>query len=558
MEGDIFLQVSVLLTVTVFIAFIIRLLRQPLMVSYIVAGIICGPMFLNIVQGGQETFKAFSQFGVVLLLFILGLSLDLNYLKKIGKTALIAGIGQVLFTFIFGFWILIGLRLSIASSLYLAIAITFSSTIIIIKLLNDKKDTDTVYGRNTIGLMVVQDIIAIVIMLGIGIAKEPEQLLNSIVIFSLKAVFLTTLFIILSKYILPKILKKISDSGEFIFIFTIAWCFLVASVVHFLGFSIEIGAIAAGLSLGSSTFQTQIISRIKPLRDFFIVIFFVILGSQMNLGNFDEIIIPGLILSIFILIGNPLILYLIFRFSKFTRRNSFLAGITAAQVSEFGFVLLFIGEQSGQVQGKEISVFTVVALTTIFTSSYLITYNNKLYDFISPFFRLFKKDKHQQKETTEKTHKIWIFGCHRMGLKISKALQEKGQNFAVVDANSRTISKLIKKNIPAFFGDIADVEFLDSLYLKKAKLLILTTPDPHDQKTLISFAKKENPKITIVSNLHHYKHAEDLYDIGADYVIMPHLLAGQLMEKVIKNGTWKKSNLKKLRLEQLAEIENDF
>ena len=127
-----------------------------------------------------------------------------------------------------------------------------------------------------------------------------------------------------------------------------------------------------------------------------------------------------------------------------------------------------------------------------------------------------------------------------MGLKISKAIQEKGQNFAVVDANSRTISKLIKKNIPAFFGDIADVEFLDSLYLKKAKLLILTTPDPHDQKTLISFAKKENPKITIVSNLHHYKHAEDLYDIGADYVIMPHLLAGQLMEKVIKNGTWKK------------------
>ena len=314
MEGNIFLQVSVLLAVTVSIAFIIRLLRQPLMVAYIVAGIICGPMFLNIVQGGQETFEAFSQFGVVLLLFILGLSLDLNYLKKIGKTALIAGIGQVLFTFIFGFWILVGLQFSLASALYLAIAITFSSTIIIIKLLNDKKDTDTVYGRNTIGLMVVQDIIAIVIMLGIGIAKEPEQLLNSLIIFSLKAVFLTVLFIILSKYVLPKILKKISDSGEFIFIFTIAWCFLVASLVHLLGFSIEIGAIAAGLSLGSSTFQTQIISRIKPLRDFFIVIFFVILGSQMNLGNFDEIIIPGLILSIFILVGNPLILYLIFRF----------------------------------------------------------------------------------------------------------------------------------------------------------------------------------------------------------------------------------------------------
>ena len=145
-----------------------------------------------------------------------------------------------------------------------------------------------------------------------------------------------------------------------------------------------------------------------------------------------------------------------------------------------------------------------------------------------------------------------------MGIKISQALQEKGQNFAVVDANSRTVGKLRKKDIPAFFGDIADVEFLDSLHLRKAKLLILTTPDPHDQKTLISFAKRENPKITIISNLHHYKHAEDLYNIGADYVIMPHLLGGQLMEEVIKNGTWKKSNLKKLRAEQLAEIETDF
>jgi Kef-type K+ transport system membrane component KefB len=558
MEGNIFLQVSLLLAITVSIAFFVRLLRQPLMVAYIVAGIVCGPMFLNIVHGGKETFEAFAQFGVVLLLFILGLSLNLNYLKKIGKIALIAGVGQVLFTFVFGIFILLGLNFSFTSSLYLAIAITFSSTIIIIKLLTDKKDTDTVYGRNTIGLMVVQDIIAILIMLGIGIAKEPDQLINSVFLFGLKAVLLTGLFIIAAKYILPKILKKISDSGEFIFIFTIAWCFLVASLVHMLGFSIEIGAIAAGLSLGSSPFQPQIISRIKPLRDFFIVIFFVILGSQMNLTNLEHIVLPGLILALFILVGNPLILYLIFRFSKFTRRNSFLAGVTAAQVSEFGFVLLFVGEQANQVHGDEISVFTVVALVTIFISSYLITYNNKIYDFIAPLFRLFKKDKYKQPEAHLKKYDIWVFGCHRMGIKICKALQEKKANFAVVDANSNTVEKVNKMGIPAFFGDMSDVEFLDSLHLKKAKLLILTTPDPHDQKTLISFAKRENPNLIIICNLHHYKHAGDLYTIGADYVIMPHLLGGKLVEEMIVNDNWKKLNLTKLRYQQSKEIELDF
>lgn len=558
MEENIFLQISVLLGITVSIAFLLRLLRQPLMIAYILAGIVGGPMFLNIIHGNKETLEAFSQFGVVLLLFILGLSLNLSYLKKIGRIAFIAGIGQVLFTFVFGFLILLGLNFSVNSSIYLSIAITFSSTIIILKLLNDKRDNDTIYGRSTIGLMIVQDLIAILLMIGIGLAKEPAQLANSLLFFILKAIVLVSVLIAVSKYLLPKILKKISNSGEFIFIFTITWCFLLANIVHLLGFSVEIGAIMAGLSLGSSPFQLQIISRIKPLRDFFIVIFFIILGSQMSLDNLSHIILPGLVLSFFILVGNPLILYLIFRFSKFTRRNSFLAGLTAAQVSEFGFILLFVGQQSGQIQGDEISVFTIVALTTIFISSYLITYNNKIYDIIAPFFRFFKPDKHSQSEEQEEIYDTWVLGCHRMGLKACKALEEKNTPFAVADFNSKTVEKLNKMKIPAFFGDISDVEFLESLPLEKTKLIILTIPDPHDQKTLISFVKRENPGVTIISNLHHYKHGEDLYSTGADFVIMPHLLSGQWLERIIKKDELKKANLKKLRKKQSTEIKFGF
>ncbi len=558
MEENIFFQVSVILGITIFIAFIIRLLRQPLLVAYIVAGIFCGPLFFNLINGSEKIFDSMAQFGVALLLFMIGLSLNLNHLKKIGKISFVAGIGQVLFTFIFGFFILSLIGFEKISATYLAIAITFSSTIIITKLLSDKKDTERIYGRYTIGLMIVQDLIAIAIMIFLGFSGKENEGAEILLPLLAKAFFLIFFLIGLSKYLLPIIMNRVAQSSEFLFIFTVSWCFGIASFVHWLGFSVEIGAIAAGITLGSSPFQMEIASRIKPLRDFFIILFFVILGSEMVVSDMRSILIPGIVLSLFILIGNPLILYLIFRFFKFTRRNSFLAGLTAAQVSEFGFVLLFTASQLGHVNSYEFSVFTVVAITTIFISSYLITYNNQIYGFLSPIFHLFGKDKNHQKDERAEIFDVWIFGCHRVGKKICEILQKKKIKFATVDLNPKTIAKLREKNIPAFFGDASDVEFLETLPLNKSRLVILTAPDPEDQKTLLSFISRFRPKPIFISNLHHYKQLEDIYQLGADYVVLPHFLGGKWLAEFLEKNLFDKKILKNLKKEQLKEMRSDF
>ncbi|MBT4350231.1 MAG: sodium:proton exchanger [Candidatus Magasanikbacteria bacterium] len=555
MVDNIFLQISVLLGLTVSIAFVIRLLRQPLMIAYIIAGIIAGPLFLNVISSGHGSFDAFAELGVVLLLFVVGLSLNFSYIKKVGRVAMIAGVGQVLFTATFGWLILNALGFNGIHSLYLAIAMTFSSTIIIIKLLSDKKDLETVYGRYTIGLLLVQDLIAIFIMIMIKTTGLGDSLVTSISSLFIKGVIVASIVYFLAKVVLPPLLNRVAKSAEFLFLFTVAWCFGIASLVHWFGFGLEIGAVIAGISLGSSPYSLEISSRIKPLRDFFIVIFFIILGSQLGVANIPDIIVPGLILSAFILIGNPLILYILFRLTKFTRRNSLLIGSTAAQVSEFGFILLFTGQQAGIVSTNDITIFTMVALITIFISSYTISYNEKLYKVLKPILSIFGKDSRQQKEDKEKTYDVIVIGYHRIGWKICETLVNSKKTFAVVDYNPEVIKSLKGRGIHAYFGDVADVEFLNELPLKKAKLIISTIPEADDQITLIRHIRKENKqKPYIIGNLFHSAQVEDLYAAGADYVMMPHLLGGHWIADIVTKKPWTKRTFGTLKREQKKEM----
>jgi Kef-type K+ transport system membrane component KefB len=445
-----------------------------------------------------------------------------------------------------------------SSAIYLAMALTFSSTIIIVKLLAEKKDTESVYGRYTIGVMVVQDLVAIFIMMVVTSVGKGNDLWLEIGTLVGKIFILLGFVGVMARYVVPKILDKVAKSDEFLFIFTITWCFGIASLLYWMGFSLEIGAIIAGLTLGSSPYQSEIASRIKPLRDFFIIIFFIILGSEMSLANISNIWGVGVILSIFILLGNPFILYSVFRALKFTRRNSFLSGVTAAQVSEFGFVLLIVGRNSGHIAGTELEVFTIVALITIITSSYIITYNGQVFDFLKPLFDLFGADKHRQKEELSEKYDVLVFGYHRIGWKVCEALAEKEIKYAVVDYNPEAVKRLKSRNIPAFFGDVRDVEFLETLPLNNAKMIVSTIPDHDDQLTLFKHVRKTNKKIILIGNLYHNTYLDDLYESGANYVMMTHLLGGQWISDIIKGSPWTEKTFNDLRKEQKQEMQLRF
>jgi len=555
MIDNIFLQISVILGITVSIALIMRLLKQPLIVAYIIAGLVAGPLFLNLVHGGEAFFETFAQFGIVLLLFIVGLSLNFEHIKKVGTSVLWGTLFNFLLTVFLGACLLLLLKFSLLASIFLAVAVSFSSTIIVVKLLADKKDLETVYGRYIVGMLLLQDIIAVIIMIFLNTASRVNvSWYEKILLVTGKTVVLAVVVVMLARFILPKLMDKIARSGEMMFIFTIAWCFGVASLVYWSGLSLEIGAIIAGISLGASPYQPEISSRIRPLRDFFIVLFFIVLGSELQFGDLNKAIMPAILLSLFVLFVDPIILYISMRMIGHTRRSAMLASITSAQVSEFGFILVFKAREFGYLQGTELAVLTLVALITIVSSSYLITYNESIYRFFIPLLNRFGKDKNQAKEEEKEIYEAWVFGYHRIGWKVCEALAAKKIKYAVVDYNPEAIRKLKHRGIPAFFGDASDVEFLENLSLEKAKLVIFTIPEADDQKTVISHIRHLNSKAIIIGNLYHSDYLDDLYEAGANYVMMPHLLGGQWVAEVLREYSWNEKTFVKLRTEQKEEM----
>jgi len=554
MTENIFFQITIILGITVSIAFVMRLLRQPLVVAYIIAGLVAGPLFLDLFGNSAAFFETFAQFGIVLLLFLVGLSLNFNYIRRVGKAVIVTTLVHFLFAGILGLILMMFLDFGFVSALFLSISVSFASTIIVTKLLADKKDTEAVYGRFTVGILLVQDIVAIILMIFLTTHQEGAIWYQTFLTVASRGMFILAVIVLMAKYLLPYLMDKVAKSGELLFIFTIAWCFGVASLVYWAGFNIEIGAIIAGLSLGASAYQPEICSRIKPLRDFFIVLFFVVLGSELRLGQIQDSIGPALILSAFVLIVDPILLYFVMRWLKYGRRSAVLAGLTAANVSEFGFILVFKGQELGYLNGNELGVLTLVALVTISISSYFIVYNEQIYRFLLPLLNKFGSDTKQKEETLNKEYPVWVFGYHRIGWKVCEALSKKGIEYAVVDFNPDSISKLKRRGIPAYFGDAADVEFLETLHLDKAKLIISTIPEPDDQKTMIIHVRRTSDKPVIIANLYHNTYLEDLYEAGANYVMMPHLLGGQWIAEVLTHHSWTKETFKKLRFEQKDEM----
>ncbi|GAG16612.1 unnamed protein product, partial [marine sediment metagenome] len=254
-----------------------------------------------------------------------GLNLNPRIIRDVGKVSLVTGVGQVIFTSLIGFFIGQLLGFSTMTSIYIAIALTFSSTIIIMKLLSDKGDMETLYGRIAIGFLIVQDLIVIIILMIISSIPAGIDFTTLALETVLKGTGLLILLFLISVYIFPRLTKSIAKSQEFLLLFSIGWCFAISSLFYYLNFSIEAGALVAGITLSLSPYHYEISSKMKPLRDFFIILFFILLGSQMVFTNISQYIIPVLIFSAFILIGNPLIVMVLMGLMGYTKRNSFLA-----------------------------------------------------------------------------------------------------------------------------------------------------------------------------------------------------------------------------------------
>jgi len=533
---DLFVELSMIIGITALISGFMKLLRQPLIIGYI-SGIIVGPYFLNIIYS-TGTISILSQIGIALLLFIVGLGLSPKVIKEVGKVSLITGVGQVLFTTLIGFFICKMFGFSTIVSLYVAVALTFSSTIIIMKILSDKSDMKTLYGRIAIGFLIVQDLIVILILMFVSSVSAGFNLTDMLFGTLLKGFGLLVLLFLIGVYVLPGLTKFIAKSQEYLLLFSMSWCLLLASLFHYLNFSMEIGALLAGFTLSLSPYRYEISCRMKSFRDFFIVLFFVLMGSQMIFADVTLYIVPIIILSSFILIGNPLIVMVLMGMLGYTRRNSFFAGLTVAQISEFSIILIALGVKVGHLTNEILALVTSVGLITIAGSTYMMLYSNKIYSHISKYLKIFERKGRkvdEQKFHELEDYDIILFGYNRIGYDLLKYLKKTRSKFLVVDYDPETILNLAKEGIDCRYGDGGDSEFLNELSFSKIRMIISTIPDFDTNLLLINRIKEHNDKAIIIVVSTDIDKSIELYNNGATYVIMPHFLGGQHTTTLIEN-----------------------
>ena len=545
MEHMLFFEIALVIVTAGLIAFLLRFLKQPMIIAYIITGLIVGPGILGLTRS-PEVFEAFSSIGVAFLLFLVGLHLNWRNIKDVGKIAVLAGLAQVIFTSLVGYLILFQLGFDQMTSLVASIAFAFSSTIIIVKILSDKEDLDRFYGRISIGILIVQDLVAMAILLVVAAMGAGEGDLGLVLGVSLvKLAVVIMILWALAKYTLPHIFRYAARSQELLFLVALSWCFALASGLTFLGFSIEAGALLAGISLAGSQFHRESESKIRPLRDFFLILFFIVLGTQLTLSSFSAAIGPAVIVSAFILIGNPLILLAALRLFGYHPRTGFLVGVTMAQVSEFSFILLAGALAVGSIDESILPVATLVAMITIAISTYLIKYNEAIYEKLEFLFRWMDSVPEQKDKRGEPGPSVILFGLHNMGEAILPSVKSMKEDYLVVDFNPVVIDKLARTRIPHMYGDMGSRDFLQHVQAEKAKLIISTIPDMSANTDLIEYLKMRRSRAAVVVTARNDDEALKMYEAGASFVIVPTIMGGEhfghmLDGKKLSKSSWMK------------------
>ena len=534
MVESLFLNLSLVVVITVSIAWMMRLLRQPLIVGYILAGVVVGAIHGT----GTSALEGLAQFGVVLLLFMVGLGLDPKVAREVGTVSVVAGMGQLLFTSIIGFGLALALGFNRVSSAYIAIALTLSSTIVVVKLLSDRGDTHALYGRIAIGFLLVQDIVAMLLLMVIGSLTPGASLGIVALAIAGKGVLLVALLMGVSAVVLPPLVRSAARSSEFLLLFSLGWCLAVASAFWLLGFSVEVGALLAGVALSLSPFRHEINSRLVPLRDFFVALFFILVGSQMSLAVVQAHVTHVILLSLFILLGNPLVVMALLGAMGYTRRTGFFAGLTVAQVSEFSLILIALGIKVGHLSEEILSLVTFVGLVTIAGSSYFIIHADRLYERFSHLLRIFERAGRRvddQEFNLDRKFDAVLIGCSRLGQDLLPALRSLRAQVLVVDHDPEIVQELGKTGVPCKYGDAADVEMLSELPLGQVRILVSSVPDYETSELLLAVFRKANPSGVAVVRGQDVNGALNLYAKGADYVILPRLLGSRHAALLIQN-----------------------
>jgi len=528
MFESLFVQIAAILGLAVVGGTLAQFLRQPLIVAFIAIGILLGPSALGMVEPRSEI-ELFARLGIALLLFVVGLRLDLHIIRTVGPVALATGLGQVIFTSLVGYLIAVLLGMPPVTAVYVAVALTFSSTIIIVKLLSDKREVNALHGRIAVGFLIVQDIVVVLVMIGLTAYGQTGADVHpgwEVLMILSKAAATLLIVALLMRYVLPWLLHRLAHSSELLVLFAIAWALVGAAAGDALGFSKEVGAFLAGISIASTPYREQVAARLVSLRDFLLLFFFIELGATLDLGLLGAQVGAALIFCLFVLIGNPLIVMIIMGYMGYRKRTGFLAGLTVAQISEFSLILASLGLSLGHLEQETVGLITLVGLVTISASTYMILYSHVLYERLAPWLSIFERAVPHREidsplaETSDVD--VMLIGLGRYGAALAANLRERGSRLMAVDFDPDAVQQHINEGYRVHYGDGEDPEFMATLPLAGVQWVVSTVRDRGINRTLLHNLREQGYRGKIAIATSSPRDARMFEEAGADLTLIPY------------------------------------
>lgn len=532
MDFNPFTEFALLLLIAALVGAVFVRLRQPVLIAYIVVGIALGPAGFGLVSA-HDQINLLAQIGVAVLLFIVGLKLDLHHIRHIGPVALATGLGQLAFTIVIGFGLILAMGKDLMTALYVAVALTFSSTIIIVKLLSDKRELDSLHGRIAVGFLIVQDLAVVLAMMAMSALRTQDPAAAApewwMVVLSLGWRMLAAALVIFAfmRYVLPLLVAAMARSQELLLIFALSWAVALAALGAWAGFSMEAGAFVAGFTLASTQYREAINARLGGIRDFLLLFFFIHLGAELDFSTLGQELWSATVLSAFVLVGNPLIVMAIMGYMGYRKRTGFLAGLTVAQISEFSIVFVAMGITLGHVSVQALGLTTLVGLITITLSTYMILYSHALYERLSPWLGWFERRKPFRELAVERKPlkadavDVIVFGLGRFGSRLLRALHDAGVKVVGIDFDPETVRSLKLRRLPVHYGDAENLDFLDSLPVSQARWIVSTLPLPEANVLLLHGLREAGYSGQLAVTLRDEQMAQGLKGFGIDKVYMP-------------------------------------
>jgi Kef-type K+ transport system membrane component KefB len=461
--------------------------------------------------------------------------MNAGVIKSLGRVSLTTASVILVLVGFSGHLAALALGFDNSTAIILGIALFFSSTIIILKALSDSREVSRLYGQIAIGVILIDDVVATIALVVVAALGTTGALsVESFAVLALKALLLGVGLYVVGSKIMPHLGKFFASSQELLFLFSISWGLIIATVFHEVGFSYEVGALFAGVSLAGLPYATEMAAKLKPLRDFFIVLFFVTLGETFTFSAIQQSLLPAIVLSAIVMIGKPIFVMSSLGWLGYTRLTSFKAAIHLSQISEFSIILVIFAASTGFIQQGAVSVITLVALITIGISTYLMKYDDELFRFLEHHLKIFERKNLKERKQKHALYPIILFGYHKGGHEFMRVFRDMRQRYLVVDYDPDIIEHLDQQGIRHAYGDATDEEFLEEINAGKAQLVVSMMTDIASNKVLLRYINRFEPRTTFICHANNYDEAAELYRHGASYVMLPHFIGSERISSYIK------------------------